>query len=180
MKVPKLPKLPKLPISNGAMRKASESADASVKLDRAQLHELVRQTAFRNGVISVIPFIPGADLPLLTFNQMVMVMQIARAYDIPIDKGRAKELVAVAASALGFRTLARYLVSKVPVLGFAMRTAVGYSATLAIGQLAIAYFDAGSKSAGNVAGDGDGDGGQAGYANTDGAEIPDAPTEAAS
>ena len=42
--------------------------------------ESVRSTAFQNAGIGLVIFIPGADFPIMTLNQTMMVIQIAAAY----------------------------------------------------------------------------------------------------
>jgi uncharacterized protein (DUF697 family) len=70
-------------------------------------------------------------------------LQIAAAYDATIDQQRLKELVVLLLGGFGFRALARRLVGVVPVLGWAIRGGVGYTATLAVGQAAREYFERG-------------------------------------
>lgn len=115
--------------------------------------EAVYATSLQNAGIGLVPFIPGADLPILTLNQAKMVLQIAAAYGHEMDNGRLKELAAVVGGAYVCRTLARELTEFVPVLGFAIRTGVAYGGTAALGQAVIEYFEGGENVTGvaNVA-----------------------------
>ena len=84
----------------------------------------------------------------MTLNQAKMLLQIAAAYGQPLDKRRIKELAAVVGGAFACRGAARQLVGVVPGLGWAVKAAIGYSGTYAMGHAAIEYFEGG----GNVSG----------------------------
>ncbi|MDR1013952.1 MAG: hypothetical protein LBL86_03115 [Coriobacteriales bacterium] len=103
----------------------------------------VQAVALQNAAIAAVFFLPGADMPLLTLNQMRLFLRIAAAYDVAFDRQRIYELAVLLLSGLGFRTLARRLVGMVPVLGWAVRGGVGYTGTLAIGAAAQEYFERG-------------------------------------
>jgi uncharacterized protein (DUF697 family) len=117
-------------------------------LRKAFAFEIVKATSFQNGVFGAITIIPGADMPILTLNQVKMVLQIAAAYDVDMGLSRIKELAAVVGGGFGFRALARQLVSLAPALGWAIKGAIGYSGTLAMGYAALEYFDSGCTLAG--------------------------------
>ena len=104
---------------------------------------IVKHFALQNGVLGVAIFIPGADFPVLTLNQIRMVLRIAAAHGEELDRERAFEVLSVVAAGLGFRTVARHLVGAVPGLGWAVKGGVAYGATLALGEAAAAYFAAG-------------------------------------
>lgn len=108
----------------------------------------VQLTALQNAGIGLAPIIPGADLPILTLNQAKMVLQIAAAYGMELERDRIKELAAVVGGAYLCRSLARQLVEFVPVLGFAIRSGIAYGGTAAIGYAVIAYFEGGENVAG--------------------------------
>ena len=110
---------------------------------RAVALEAVKATAFQNGVIGGVAIIPGADMPLMTANQAKMVMQIAAAYGEPLGAERVKELGAVIGSAFALRTVARQAAALIPGFGWALKAAIGYSGTLAMGHAAIDYFEHG-------------------------------------
>jgi uncharacterized protein (DUF697 family) len=109
----------------------------------AVAERVVKHFALQNGVLGVAVFIPGADFPVLTLNQIRMVLRIAAAYGEELDRERAFEVLSVIAAGLGFRTVARHLVGLVPGLGWAVKGGVAYGATLAVGEAASAYFAAG-------------------------------------
>lgn len=103
--------------------------------------EAVNATAVQNAGIGVVVFIPGADMPIMTLNQAKMLLQIAAAYGQPMSMERVKELVAVVGGAFAFRGIARQMVAFVPALGWAIKGAIGYGGTVAMGRAAIEYFE---------------------------------------
>ena len=110
--------------------------------------EAVNATAVQNAGIGVVVFIPGADLPLMTLNQAKMILQIAAAYNKPMNTERVKELAAVIGGAFAFRTIAREMVAFIPGFGWLVKGVIGYAGTMAMGYAAIEYFEGG----GNIAG----------------------------
>jgi uncharacterized protein (DUF697 family) len=111
----------------------------------AVCEEIVRGFARTNGILGAAIFIPGADLPVLTLNQIRMVLRLAAAYGEEIDRERALELLAVVGAGLGFRALARQALTLVPGPGWAIKGCVAYAATLTLGQAAITYFEGGGQ-----------------------------------
>lgn len=102
--------------------------------------ELIRRAARRNGVIGVAVFVPGADMPILTLNQIRLVLRLALAHGIEVDASRAPEVLAVVGSGFALRTAAREALGLVPVAGWAVKGAVAYAGTRAIGEAALRYF----------------------------------------
>lgn len=99
----------------------------------------VQATSKQNAVIGALP-LPGADLPIMTANQIKMLMRIAAMFDLPLNVDRAKELLAVVGGGLAMRTVSRQFVKLVPWAGWAIAGGIGYSGTLAMGKAAIEYF----------------------------------------
>lgn len=114
----------------------------------------VNATSLQNAGIGAVLFIPGADMPVMTFNQAKMLLQIAAAYGKPMTGERVKELACVVGGAFACRAVARQAAGLVPALGWAVKAGVGYAGTLAMGKAAIEYFEAGGDAAGlaNVVG----------------------------
>lgn len=110
-------------------------------LRRAVCDELIRKFSRQNAFVGVAIFVPGADLPVLTLNQIRLVLRIADAYGFEIDKERLPEVLGVVGSGLGFRALARRAVGAVPVVGWAIKGAVAYGATRTLGEAAMRYFE---------------------------------------
>ncbi len=134
-----------------AERLAAVCGDAALSLGRrlpvvrrAVVRRLIDHTARQNGVVGVVVFVPGADMPVMTLNQVRMVLKMAAAYGEDVGFERAAEILSVLTAGLGLRTLARQALDVVPVAGWALKGAVGYSGTLAIGTAAQAYFEAGA------------------------------------
>jgi len=115
---------------------------------RAVAEDAVRATAFQNGIIGTVALIPGTDFPIMTANQVKMLFQIAAAFGQPVGTERAKELAALVGGGLVFRAIARTALGFVPGFGWAVRGAIGYTGTLAMGTAAIEYFEAGGSMAG--------------------------------
>jgi uncharacterized protein (DUF697 family) len=139
-----------LPVDEIAERIADRADDASYQLAArlpalrpAVVEQIIKTFALQNGVLGVAIFIPGADFPVLTLNQIRMVLRIAAAYGEELERERAVEILTVVAAGLGFRTVARQLVGLVPGLGWAVKGGIAYAATRALGEAADAYFAAG-------------------------------------
>ncbi len=107
--------------------------------------DAVRSTAIQNAGVGVFVFIPGADMPVMTLNQAKMLLMIAAAYGEEPGLARAKELAAVVGGAFACRTIARQLVGVVPGLGWAVKGAIGYVGTEAMGRAAIEYYENGAS-----------------------------------
>jgi uncharacterized protein (DUF697 family) len=116
-------------------------------LRRAVCEEIVRGFARQNGILGAAIFIPGADLPVLTLNQIRMVLRIAAAHGEEIDRERALELLPIVAAGFGLRAVARELVGVVPLAGWVVKGAVAFAGTRALGEAAIAYFEKGGARA---------------------------------
>lgn len=103
--------------------------------------ESVSSTALQNAGIGFLFVIPGADMPLMTLNQAKMLLLIAAVYGEDLNVKRIKEFVALIGGAFVCRSVARQLVKCVPVLGWAVKAAVGYAGTMAMGYAAIEYYE---------------------------------------
>ena len=143
-----------LPLERIAERVAERAGETShhlasrvPALREPVVQAIVKHFALQNGVLGVAIFIPGADFPVLTLNQIRMVLRIASAHGEELDRERAFEVLSVIAAGLGFRTVARHLVGAVPGLGWAVKGGVAYGATYAVGEAASAYFAAGGTRA---------------------------------
>lgn len=107
--------------------------------------ELAKQTTIQNAAIGVVFFVPGADMPLIALNQAKMVLQIAAVYGKPMTRDRLGEVLAVMAGGFGFRTIARQVTARVPVLGWAIKPAVAAGGTMAMAIAAIEYYEEDGK-----------------------------------
>ncbi len=111
-------------------------------LRSAVCDELIASFSKRNAMISAAIFVPGVDMPVLTLNQIRLVLRIALAHGEEIDNRRALELAGVVGAGFGLRAAARELLDLVPVAGWAVKGAIAYSGTKAIGEAAVRYFAA--------------------------------------
>ena len=131
-------------IVDAAGEGAAALAAALPSVRRTYCDHVVISNAAQNGVIGVVVIIPGADMPAMTANQIRMVLKIAHAYGEELGIDRAVELLSIVGTGFVLRTLARQALDFVPGFGWAVKGAVGFSGTVALGQAAIAYFEAGA------------------------------------
>ncbi|MEE0844731.1 MAG: hypothetical protein U0L71_00860 [Eggerthellaceae bacterium] len=110
--------------------------------------EAVGATSMQNAGVGLVVLLPGADMPVMTLNQAKMLLQIAAAYGQPMSLARVKELACVVGGAFAFRTVARQVAGIVPALGWAVKAAIGYAGTEAMGRAAIEYFENGGSVSG--------------------------------
>ena len=133
-------------IAHAVARKLGESGTALAarlpSLRGAVCDELIRSFSKKNAIVAAAVFIPGVDLPVLTLNQARLVLRIALAHGQEIDRDRAVELLGVVGLGFGMRTVARELLDLVPDAGWAVKGAVAYTGTRAIGEAAVRYFQA--------------------------------------
>ena len=107
-------------------------------LRRAAAEQLVAAFARKNGIVGAAVFVPGADLPLLALNEIRLLLRLEQAYGLEIDpRERLPEIVATLGASFGLRAVARELLDLVPVAGWAVKGAVAYAGTRALGEAAI-------------------------------------------
>jgi uncharacterized protein (DUF697 family) len=104
--------------------------------------QLIRKFARTNALIAIAVFVPGVDMPVLTLNEMRLVLRIALAFGQEIDRERALELLGVLGIGYGLRAVARELLDLVPVAGWAVKGGIAFIGTRAIGEAAVRYFEA--------------------------------------
>lgn len=128
-----------------------QAGDHAVALGRrypvlraAAARRVVYRTAAQNALVGLVFFVPGADMPVMTLNQMKMVMSIAAIYGEEIGKERAIELVGVVGMGFGLRALARTFMRATPGFGMVFKACTGYTGTVALGLAAIGYFHKGA------------------------------------
>ncbi|MHB8842113.1 MAG: hypothetical protein ACYC56_10080 [Candidatus Aquicultor sp.] len=102
---------------------------------------IIAKTAQQNALIGVAVFIPGADMPLLTMNQIKMILRLSAVYNQELSVKRLYEVLAVVGGGFAFREAARQVAGTVPVVGWALKGGVAYGGTIAMGQLAKRYFE---------------------------------------
>ena len=82
------------------------------------------------------------DFPVLTLNQIRLVLRLGAAHGVEIDQQRLPEVLATVAAGFGFRAVARQLLGAIPVAGWAVKGGVAYGGTRALGEAAMRYFAA--------------------------------------
>jgi uncharacterized protein (DUF697 family) len=103
--------------------------------------QLIRMLSRRNALIAAAVFIPGVDMPVLTLNQIRLVLRLALAHGEEFDRLLAFELLGVVGAGFGLRAVARELLDLVPVGGFLIKAGIAYTGTRAIGEAAVRYFE---------------------------------------
>jgi uncharacterized protein (DUF697 family) len=112
----------------------------------AVVGELIRSFSRRNGLVGAAVWIPGVDFPVLTLNQVRLVLRIALAHGAELDASRVPELLGVVGAGFGLRALARQLLDFVPVSGWLVKGGVAYTGTRAIGEAAAAWLSVRQRS----------------------------------
>jgi uncharacterized protein (DUF697 family) len=102
---------------------------------------LIASFSRKNGIVGAAVFVQGADLPILTLNELRLVLRIAQAYGQGVGRERLPELAASVGAGLGFRALARELLDLLPIAGWAVKGAVAYTGTRALGEAAVRRFE---------------------------------------
>ena len=111
-------------------------------LRRAVSRRLITSFSARNALVGAAVFMPGADLPVLTLNEVRMLLRIEQAHGLtPDPRERAPEVLASLAAGVGLRAVARQLLDLVPVAGWAVKGAVAYGGTRALGEAALRRLD---------------------------------------
>lgn len=103
---------------------------------------LIERFSRQNGILGAAVFVPGADFAVLTLNQIRLVLRLAAAHGVEVDQSRLPEVLATVGAGLGFRAVARQALGIVPVAGWAVKGAVAYAGTRAVGEAARLYFAA--------------------------------------
>ncbi len=128
-------------IAKALAQKLGEDATSLARhlpvLRGAVCDQLIESFARKNGIVGAAVFIRGADLPVLTLNQIRLVLRIYASHGIPVDAMPVPEVVATVGAGVGLRAIARELLDLVPVAGWLLKGAVAYTGTRAIGAAAM-------------------------------------------
>jgi uncharacterized protein (DUF697 family) len=112
-------------------------------LRRAVADQLVGSFARRNGILAAATFVPGTDMPVLTLNELRLVLRLEQAHGLAADlRERLPEVAGVVGAGFGFRALARRFMEVAPVPGWAVQGAVAYAGTRALGEAALRRVEA--------------------------------------
>jgi uncharacterized protein (DUF697 family) len=95
----------------------------------------------------LFPAVAGADILVLTKNQILMIFRLAAIYGEHLDvKSRTREILPIIGGAFGWRTLARQVLGLIPGgLGLPARAGIAYSGTYTVGRAAQMAFDQGRR-----------------------------------
>jgi len=107
----------------------------------AVCEQLIDSFARRNALLAAAVWVPGRDLPVLTLNELRLVLRLAQAHGDDSGRERLPELLATLGAGLGLRAVARDLLDRIPVAGWAVKGAIAYGGTLALGQAARQRFE---------------------------------------
>ena len=99
----------------------------------------------RNGLIGAAIFVPGVDMPVLTLNQMRLVLRIALAHGEPVDTRAGARARRRRRRRLRLPRPRARAARPGPVAGWAVKGAIAYAGTRAIGEAAVRYFEARSR-----------------------------------
>jgi uncharacterized protein (DUF697 family) len=110
----------------------------------AVCEQLIGAFARKNGLVAAAVWIPGADLPVLTLNELRLVLRLAQAHGVDDVRRRLPELAATLGAGFGLRALAREALDLVPGAGWAVKGALAYAGTRALGEAARRRFALGS------------------------------------
>ena len=105
---------------------------------------LIRGAATLNALIAAEP-IPGLDIPFLLASQVRLVLRIAAIYGESLSVRHARELLTTIAGGVALRYLAAQLGKFIPGPGWLIGAGVTGLGTLAMGQVAVVYFESGKK-----------------------------------
>lgn len=109
----------------------------------AKIRSIIRSAAYQNAVTAAVFFMPGADLPVMTTNQVKMLIQLERQYGYGLDKQTIFEAAAIVVFAFMSRTVVRKVCKSVPMLSWFVKILAGYLITLGMGQAIMAYCETG-------------------------------------
>lgn len=103
---------------------------------------IIRHYSRLNGLVGAAALVPGADLPVMTLNQLRMVARLAGAQGVELDAKRLVELAAVVGASLGLRGVARTALGLLPGPTRAIKGSVALGGTTAVGEAALRRFRA--------------------------------------
>jgi uncharacterized protein (DUF697 family) len=111
-------------------------------LRRPVCKELIESFARRNAMIGAAVFLGGADLPVLTLNQLRLVLLLGAAHGAELDGERLPEILGVVGGGFAMRALARKSLRSGRAPAWLVKGTLAYAATRAVGEGALAYFQA--------------------------------------
>jgi small GTP-binding protein len=136
-----------------AMIEASPEAALVIGRELPAYRRSAAQRIIRNATLVSLAAglepIPLVDIPILLGNQIRLVLRLAALYGEKVDSAdttqHIRELIAVIAGGLGLRYLAEQAAKLVPFGGDFISGAIAGAGTWAMGQVALEYYESGSK-----------------------------------
>jgi len=105
---------------------------------------IMRESAAVAAAVSFEP-VPGLSIPLLIGVQVRMLLRLAVIYGQDMNVARARELLSAIAGGAAIRYAAQELIKLIPVAGWITASIVGATGTMALGRVAITFFEAQQK-----------------------------------
>jgi uncharacterized protein (DUF697 family) len=109
-------------------------------LREAVVDEQIRSSARLNALLAAGVLGPGSAMRVLTLNQVSLVMRIGLARGKDSDVSRALGTLGVVGAGYGLRKVARAGLGRAPFAGWALRSAVAFGGTAAVGAVARRLF----------------------------------------
>lgn len=106
-------------------------------------NNIIYTCSLENGGIGIIKILPGADMPLMTLNQIRMLLQLAAIYGYKINEDRVIEIISIVVAAFGMRYISNKVKKNSAIPKFLVDGTFGVSATVVLGNLAKEYFASG-------------------------------------
>ena len=113
---------------------------------RQAARRLIHRAAVLNGLVALEP-LPLLDLPVQLMTLTGLMMRLGAIYDHNANRARRREIGLALVGGLAGRYGAQQLAKLVPVVGWVVSGAIGWSCTWALGEAAMAYFEAGGDAA---------------------------------
>ena len=114
-------------------------------LRRAVAEQLIASFSRKNGLIAAAVFIPGVDLPILARNELRLVLRLYQTFGRQAGpRERLPEIGITVAAGFGLRAVARELLDLVPFAGWAIKGAVSYAGTRALGEATLRRLEIGT------------------------------------
>ena len=114
-------------------------------LRRAVAEQLIASFARKNGLVAAAVFIPGVDLPILARNELRLLLRLYEGFGREAGpRERLPEIGVTVAAGFGLRAVARELLDLVPFAGWAIKGAVAYAGTRALGEAALRRLEVGA------------------------------------
>jgi hypothetical protein len=127
--------------------------EAAVKAVLDETAQVNAQFAFVANIPALVPvvgsfFAAGADLLILTKNQILMLYRVAAIHGKPLDNRKAflHEMLSVVGAAMLWRTAARELSSFLPfAAGTIPKVIIAFAGTIVVGRIADYYYRFGRR-----------------------------------